>query len=130
MTRRASCRCGQLTVTIEGEPVRISVCHCRACQLRTGGVFSAQARFPSDTVTISGEWKVWERTADSGAKARHRWCPDCGATVAYENENVAESIAIPLGAIVEGTIPTSGFSIHEDRKRPWVEIVGADIVHD
>ncbi|HEX9905358.1 MAG TPA: aldehyde-activating protein, partial [Propylenella sp.] len=34
-TRRASCSCGQLSVTCEGEPVRISMCHCLACQRRT-----------------------------------------------------------------------------------------------
>ena len=27
-TRRASCSCGQLTVEVEGDPVRVSICHC------------------------------------------------------------------------------------------------------
>jgi hypothetical protein len=29
-TRRASCSRGQLTVEADGEPVRISICHCLA----------------------------------------------------------------------------------------------------
>jgi hypothetical protein len=44
-TRRAACSCGQLHLTIEGEPVRISMCHCFECQRRTGAVLSNQARF-------------------------------------------------------------------------------------
>src|SRR5258707_8613238 len=37
-TRRAACNCGQLPLTCEGEPVRISTCHCLECQRRTGAV--------------------------------------------------------------------------------------------
>jgi hypothetical protein len=36
--RRAACSCGQLHLTIEGEPSRISMCHCLECQRRTGAV--------------------------------------------------------------------------------------------
>ena len=38
--QRAACSCGQLHLTIEGEPVRISMCHCLECQRRTGAVLS------------------------------------------------------------------------------------------
>jgi hypothetical protein len=37
-TRHATCNCGQLRLTIEGEPSRISMCHCLECQRRTGAV--------------------------------------------------------------------------------------------
>ena len=67
-TRTASCVCGQLSATCEGEPVRVSVCHCLACQKRSGSSFAAQARFPADKVVTSGEAKVFHRTADSGER--------------------------------------------------------------
>ena len=35
-TRHAACSCGQLHLVIEGEPARISMCHCLECQRRTG----------------------------------------------------------------------------------------------
>ena len=41
MERIASCSCGQFTARVAGEPVRISICHCLACQRRTGGDFGA-----------------------------------------------------------------------------------------
>jgi hypothetical protein len=50
--RLASCSCGQLTAEVSGEPVRVSICHCLACQRRTGSVFGEQARFPRVDVTI------------------------------------------------------------------------------
>lgn len=128
--RTAECRCGQLTATCSGDPVRVSVCHCLACQRRTGGPFAAQARFRLGSVQISGEWRVWERVADSGKKAWFRWCPECGATVAYTNEGMDDQIAIALGAFADPTFPAPNFSVYENRKHPWVEIVGDDIEHD
>ena len=53
-TRRASCSCGQLTVEVEGDPVRVSICHCLACQRRTGSVFGVQARWPREQARIEG----------------------------------------------------------------------------
>ena len=52
--RRTACSCGQLHLTIEGEPTRISMCHCLECQRRTGAVISNQARFRREQVTFAG----------------------------------------------------------------------------
>lgn len=52
-TRKASCCCGQLTVTCVGpDPERRSLCHCKNCQLQTGSAFAIQARYPRNQVTI------------------------------------------------------------------------------
>ena len=52
--RIASCSCGQLTAQVEGEPVRVSICHCLACQRRTGSPFGEQARFALKHTVIAG----------------------------------------------------------------------------
>src|SRR5580765_9087973 len=96
-TREASC-CGQLRLTTTGEPVRISVCHCLACQRRTGSVFGAQARFRSEAVTIKGESKQYVRIGDEGSKCVFNFCPHCGATVHYGIEGGEGSVVIPVGA--------------------------------
>ena len=73
--RTASCNCGELTVTTSGEPVRVSVCHCLACQRRTGSVFAAQARFRLDAVQIQGESRQYVRIGDGGSKVTFNFCP-------------------------------------------------------
>lgn len=45
---------------------RISMCHCLACQRRTGAPFSAQSRFAREQVREEGESRTWVRTADTG----------------------------------------------------------------
>ena len=83
-SRTASCSCGQLRLTCEGEPVRISICHCLECQKRTGSVFATQARFARERVAIEGRATQWTRRGDSGQSATFNSCPVCASTVYWE----------------------------------------------
>jgi hypothetical protein len=128
--RTASCRCGQLNARVAAEPVRVSVCHCLDCQKRTGSAFSAQARWPEDQVTIEGESKIWVHFADSGNKIAHHFCPECGSTVHYSIEGKFDGlIAIPIGAFADSNFPAPKFSVWEERKHDWVDILGEDVEH-
>jgi len=121
MTERlASCSCGQLTARTTTDPLRVSVCHCRTCQRRTGSVFGAQARFHRDAVTITGTSTRWERTADSGRRLAFHFCPVCGATVHYGFEDMPEFVGIPVGAFGDPAFPPPVFSVYEDAMHPWV----------
>ena len=67
-TREAACSCGQLHLTAEGDPIRISMCHCLACQRRTGSAFGIQARFMSNHVDVVGRHSDYVRISDEGEK--------------------------------------------------------------
>lgn len=128
--RRASCRCGQLTVVCEGEPVRISVCHCLNCQRRSGSVFAAQARFPADKVVIHGRSTEWVAVGDSGNKAAFHFCPTCGSTVWYRGGSPdADTIAVAMGAFADPAFPPPRFSVWEERKHDWVNVTGDEVEH-
>ncbi len=118
--RTASCGCGKLTARVTGEPVRISVCHCHACQRRTGSVFGAQARFREGDLRTSGESTVYVRVADDGDSARFHFCPECGAIVFYTTDSLEGFIAIPVGAFADRTFPAPTVSVYEERMHPWV----------
>ena len=127
-TRRASCSCGQLHLDAEGEPIRISMCHCLACQRRTGSAFGIQARFPREKVAIAGRSTRYVRTGDSGSHASFHFCPDCGATVHYELEGVPDAIAVPVGAFADPGFPAPKVSVYEARRHAWVGMP-ADVEH-
>lgn len=127
-TRHAACSCGQLTVTTEGEPVRLSMCHCLACQRRTGSVFGVQARFPHERVHIEGRSTEYVRTADSGNRIVFHFCPDCGATVFYRPEAEPSLTAVAVGAFADPGFPAPRVSVYESRRHPWVG-VPADAEH-
>lgn len=128
--RKASCRCGRLTATCRGEPVRISVCHCLACQQRSGSAFAVQARWPDRDVRLDGEWRTWERIADSGGRATYRFCPTCGSTIAYVNDTMPGLTAVPVGAFADPDFPPPRFSVYERRRHCWVAIAGDGVAHE
>ena len=65
MERTAHCHCGSLRIIATGEPDRVYLCHCEACQRRTGTSFHFGATYPKERVRLEGERKVYERDADS-----------------------------------------------------------------
>lgn len=121
--RTASCRCGAVTAACDGEPIRISVCHCLSCQLRSGSAFAAQARFPAAAVTVNGQTRTYTATSDSGALADFRFCPICGATIAYAPREVPDQIAIPLGAFADPhSFGAPTYQVYESRQFDWVRV--------
>jgi hypothetical protein len=121
-SRVAACSCGQLQAHVVGEPVRVSVCHCLACQRRTGSVFGAQARFPREAVTVVGATTEYVRTGDQGTKCTFRFCPKCGATVYYTLEGFADTVAIPVGVFADPSFPAPSRSVYERRMHSWVHV--------
>jgi hypothetical protein len=126
--REASCSCGQLTLTAEGDPIRISMCHCLACQRRTGSAFGIQARFPADRVRVAGRYAEYVRTSDEGEERTFRFCPDCGATVFWTLAAVPDAIAVPIGAFADPSFPPPTISVYDSRRHPWVSL--PDTVYD
>jgi hypothetical protein len=117
----ASCSCGQLRLVAHGEPVRVSMCHCYACQRRTGSTYGAQARFPAGNVEITGTSTEYVRVGESGNGCHFHFCPTCGATVFYRLDDEA-TCAVPVGAFADNTFPPPRFSVWEERMHPWVGV--------
>jgi len=134
MSRTASCRCGQLKAMVTGDPVRVSVCHCLSCKKRSGSAFAAQARWPTEQVSIDGQSKTFVNVADSGNEATFHFCPNCGSDVYYVidgkfDDKFNDLLAIPVGAFDDPYFLKPEYSVWEERKHDWVEIVGDEVEH-
>jgi len=119
--RLATCSCGQLQARVEGEPLRVSICHCLACQRRSGGPFAQQARYRRDQVAVTGRATEFVRVGDEGPGARFHFCPVCGATVYYEPLGMPEFLAIPVGAFADPGFAAPTVSVYEERMHAWVQ---------
>jgi hypothetical protein len=129
--REAVCSCGQLHLTADGDPIRISMCHCLACQRRTGSAFAIQARFTSEHVHIAGRSIEFVRTSDDGSKdIAFHFCPGCGATVFYICSDAPDVVAVPIGAFADPAFPQPTVSVFESRRHPWVAVPAEMKHHD
>lgn len=79
MTHTGQCLCGQVTFTIDAEPVGARMCWCRDCQRIASGSATVNVLFPEEAVTYSGSLSKFEMVADSGNTVERGFCPKCGA---------------------------------------------------
>jgi len=97
------------------------MCHCLACQRRTGSVFGAQARFERKHVSFQGRSTEYVRIGDSGGAIRYYFCPTCGSTVYYVLDAAPDVVAVPVGAFADPAFPAPRRSVYESRRHSWVQ---------
>jgi hypothetical protein len=144
-TRKASCNCGQLTVTTKGpDPDRVVMCNCFLCQRQTGSPFSLQARFPNEQVKIEGKSKAWVFPIEGAKPTPYRtcagsdgitnsaadvvtshFCPVCGSTVYYFRKSDPARTGVRVGAFADPTFPPPMGSGFEEYKHPWTSNIAA-----
>src|SRR5258705_11532513 len=120
-SRTASCSCGQLRIQVEGEPRGVGVCHCLACQQRTGSVFAALAGF-FVPFKVTGKATEYVRTGDQGARFTFRFCPVCGTTVFHTEEGNTKSVSVAVGAFADPGFPAPQVSVYDSRRHSWVKM--------
>ena len=77
-----ACHCGYIRVEGEADPEKTTVCHCTDCQTLTGTAFRTTVpSLPGTFLLKSGAPKIYIKTADSGNKRAHAFCPDCGTPI-------------------------------------------------
>lgn len=121
MPRTAACTCGQLRIEVDGGPRGVGICHCLACQQRTGSVFAALASFTAP-FRVTGTATEYVRTGDQGARFRFRFCPICGTTLFHTEEGEGESVSIAVGAFADPAFPAPTVSVYDCRRHPWVTL--------
>ena len=121
MKRVATCTCGQLSITVEGEPRGVGLCHCLACQSRTGSAFAYLASFATP-FTVSGRVSEYARTGEKGATFRFRFCPTCGSNLYHTEEGTAGFVSVAVGAIGDPDFPPPGVSVHDIGRHGWVAL--------
>jgi hypothetical protein len=97
------CHCGYITYEADIDPDAVTVCHCTDCQTLTGSAYRVNVRArKQDFKLLSGKPKLYVKTAESGTKRAHGFCPDCGTPI-YSTANVADpdSYGLRVGTIRE-----------------------------
>ena len=82
MKVEGACHCGQIAYEAEVDPETVRLCNCADCQVLAGSAYRVSVPAPSAGFRLlRGRPKTYVKTADSGAKRAHSFCPNCGAPV-------------------------------------------------
>lgn len=121
--RIAACHCGGVELACEGEPRKVSMCHCLDCQRRTGGAFSVAVFYDRDKVrTARGETKVFERPSASGFPVRFHFCGTCGSNLYWEPARMPDRIGVAIGAFADPSFPRPDQSVWTRDKHAWLDL--------
>ena len=121
MLNQAKCSCGSLCVTVAAEPYAVVICHCRACQMRTGSVLGVGAYFDRAEVEIEGDAKHFERAVED-RKFHSYFCPECGTSLYWESDLHPTGIGIALGCFEDPAAFTPSRSVWEVSKTDWLHL--------
>jgi hypothetical protein len=73
------CHCGYITYEAEVDPDTVGICHCTDCQWLTGTAFRTTVRSHKGAFKLlTGQPKIYVKTAESGNRRAHGFCPECG----------------------------------------------------
>ena len=128
MERVAQCQCGSLRAIVSADALYSYLCHCQACQRRTGSVVHAGAYFLKDQVRPEGPSNVYTRMAPSGFAVHFYFCPTCGTSVYWKSDKRADYLGVAVGCFADPTYPAPARSVWEESKHPWLGMP-PDMVH-
>jgi hypothetical protein len=76
------CHCGNITYVAEIDPDTVGICHCTDCQTLSGTAFRTSVPAAKEAFNLlTGQPKIYVKTAESGAKRAQAFCPECGTPI-------------------------------------------------
>ena len=114
MQVHGACHCGAISYEATVDAERVTICHCTDCQNLTGTAY--RVTVPTDVGDfhlLSGEPRIYFKTADSGNRRAHAFCANCGSPMyAYAADGHPKTYGLRIGSIRERAALTP-------RKRIW-----------
>ena len=122
------CHCGAITFEAEVDPAMSRICHCTDCQTMSGSAFRTVVPVPeADFRVLTGEPKIYIKTAESGNKRAQGFCSDCGTALfaTSANGDGPKVYGLRLGALSQrDQLPPKG-QIWTRSAQPWLADLGA-----
>jgi hypothetical protein len=114
------CLCGAIRYESVAEPMFQFACHCRDCQITSGGAPTLGIVVPKAALTVTkGAPRTHWVTGESGAKVGRSFCPDCGTPLFSEPTGIGEIAVIKVGSLDD----PARFEVQADlwmkSARPW-----------
>jgi hypothetical protein len=118
------CHCGQVTFEAEVDPVTAGICHCTDCQMLSGSAYRVSVRAAVQDFKLSGKVSEYIKTADSGNKRKHAFCPNCGTPVYATQLEAPTAYTLRVGTIRQRAELAPQRQIYCDSAVPWSSDIG------
>ena len=127
MSRRftGGCACGQLRYAVEGEPVVMVDCQCRACQRESGTGHTSNVTFSGAAVSQTGAATIWEAVGDQGMRKASAFCPTCGSPVTMTFPDMPDLFVVRAASLDDPTQYAPQIVTWTASAQPWDRVDAA-----
>lgn len=121
MTLRATCCCGRLSLSAEGEPAINALCHCDDCKRRTGSAFGWSLYFREEQVELpQGGYRLYSPASGNGQE--RGYCDQCGSTLFWRFPPCPGMIGVAGGNFERGSVPEPDASYSDGKRCSWLTV--------
>lgn len=97
------CACGKVLFNVRLPHIKAIICHCKACQMRTGSAFGLLVYFNKADVSFSTQYlRQYKYKADSGKGMQSDICGQCGTSLFLKGDLDAGLIGVAGGCFDKG----------------------------
>ena len=115
------CHCGEISFEAEIDPDGVRICHCTDCQMLTGSAYRVNVQTPAGAFVLrSGTPKIYIKTAASGNKRAHAFCPNCGTPIYAAAPHDTATYALRVGTLAQRAELRPKRQIWFRSALPWV----------
>jgi hypothetical protein len=93
------CLCGEISYSVDVEPLFAGNCHCKDCQRSSGSAFIPAILFPEQSVSVRGQPKYFETVSDSGSIHKRGFCSNCGSQLFARFNSMPGMLGIKAGTL-------------------------------
>ena len=103
------------------------MCNCTDCQRLTGGAFRITIPAESGSFRLTaGQPTTYIKTADSGTKREHAFCPKCGSPIyATSLDPDPKPYSLRFGTVNQRAHFAPAVQIWTRSKHPWIDHIDA-----
>ena len=126
MLINGGCHCGKITYEAEIDPEAVGICHCTDCQTLSGTAFRTVVSAKKENLKLlTGEPKVYIKTAESGNKRAQAFCPDCGTPLWATTPSDQQVFGLRVGAIRQRNELTPKRQVWARSAQGWLSALGS-----
>ena len=131
MQLTGSCFCSAVEWEAEVDTNRIGLCHCRDCQIISGGAFRMSSAVDPKKFRFSkGSPREFEKTADSGSVRKMVFCGECGThlcSMPADTEKEGAFVSIRLATSPDFSKLNPIAELFCDSRVPWLPDIGGTL---
>jgi hypothetical protein len=127
---QGGCQCGAIRYRLTGEPVFLTLCHCRECKRQSGSAFGMSLRMRWADVEVTGaKPKTWTRSSDNGNPVACSFCETCGTRLWHEPA-VPGFVHIKPGTLDDFSTLAPKYESWTASKAKWLHFEGIEASFD